>query len=115
MLAVYRHTAADPIEQSAVFGSDASRGHPSPLLSGLSASSYAVGYWSAVSKDRVTWRGPHASHRRAAAIAGTLDVDSALLVDRRASGRFLELGVAKTSKSVSAAAQWALALRPALH
>jgi PKD domain len=115
ILAVYRHTAAKPIERSAVAVGTATRMHRAPALRHLSAGSWVVGYWTQTSRWAATWKSPHALKKRVVVRGPPRPADGAVLADtgtpRRGTCR---LGSARTNKAGRSAAQWAVALAPAL-
>jgi hypothetical protein len=116
ILAVYRHAAAKPIEAAAVGYGRRTKTHTAPTLRALSTRSLVLGYWTATSHGAATWRPPHAIRKRAMIRGGAAPTVSALLADSAAGhrGRYA-LGSARTNRRANAAAQWAIALLPALR
>jgi PKD repeat protein len=118
VLAAYRHTASPPITRSKVAVGGSTKRHSAPALQHLLPGSWVIGYWSETSHATTRWRLPHSLKRRASARSDRRGVDSAVLADSDAvvavPGTYRP-GSARSTRRTRSAAQWSIALAPALR
>ena len=113
--AAYRNTAALPIETVASAQALRTRRLAAPTLRGVSRGSWAVGYWTQLSPKPTKWKTPHGLAERASVHGSRRPADSAVLADSaRSLLGTVKLGSARASRRSTSAAQWSLALAPAL-
>jgi hypothetical protein len=116
ILAVYANTSSHPIERSLARAGKVGRTHAAPAVRGLARGSWAVGYWTQISAGISAWILPHGLKRRGAAHSPRRPADGAVLADLgRPSEGLTRLGSARSRRLSKAAAQWVIALRPALR
>jgi hypothetical protein len=115
ILAAYRHTASDPVEKYAVSHGTSTSSHHAPPLHHLTKGTWALGMWSQRSSHRVSWHTPHDLSRRASKHGGSTPTVGAVIADTgHGAHGTVHLGTATSSKKSTSAAQWAIALAPAL-
>jgi hypothetical protein len=114
MVADYTNTSATPIEVSANSSATATTSHITPALTGLSAGSWVVTWWTDKSTTTTTWTPPNTVIKRAVVVGTGTGADGALLADSGAavSGSYASQTATTNAKSGSAT-QWAIALSPA--
>jgi PKD repeat protein len=116
VIAVYRHTSLHPIESAAVAVGTALRAHHAPALSNVSAGSWLVGYWTQISTKPTGWTAPKTLKRRVSVHSRRRPADSAVLADTGGPCQgTCRLGWTRSARRSVAAAQWAIALAPALE
>ncbi|HEX3908698.1 MAG TPA: PKD domain-containing protein [Mycobacteriales bacterium] len=109
----YSNAAASPIEgASSVIGSGTS--HSTPALTGLSAGTWVVSYWTDKSTTTTKWTPPATVTQRAATYGTSSAADSALVADSAGpvSGNY-PAQTATTDASSGSSVQWAIGLSPA--
>jgi hypothetical protein len=115
VLAAYRNTSIHPIEMSAVSIGVASRRHRAPTLRGLTTGTWVVGLWATVGPKPASWVTPKGLKRRVGIHSARRPAVGILLADtgKPCAGTCV-LGSAWSKRRSTAAAQWAIALAPAL-
>jgi hypothetical protein len=118
VVAAYRHTAEPSTTRSRVAVGGSARRHPTPALNRLRPGDWVVGYWTTTSRAASRWRLPHTMKRRASVRSRRGPVDSAVLGDADAvvgvRGSYRP-GSARSTRRSRSAAQWSIALAPALR
>jgi PKD repeat protein len=113
-IADYKNAAASPIEviQSATSASTTS--HPAPAVSGLTAGTWVVSYWTDKSTTTSAWTLPAAVTQRSVVFGTGGAAVSAALGDSNAAvtGNYAAQ-TATSNVSSGSAAQWTVALKPA--
>jgi PKD repeat protein len=113
-LADYTNTANSPIEAEVSSTAASTSTHTTPSVSGLSAGSWVVSFWTDKSTTTKTWTPPGSVTQRSVVYGSGTAAVSALLADSGAgvSGNYAGQ-TATTDASSGSAAQWTVALSPA--
>jgi PKD repeat protein len=111
VVADYRNAAAGPVETSA--SSTSTTVHSTPALTGLTAGSVVVSYWTDKSTTTTAWTPPAGVTKRADVYGTGSAADSALVADSGGpvSGSYASQTATNNATSGSSA-QWSIALSP---
>jgi PKD repeat protein len=113
MVADYSNVSATPIEAQASATATSTKNHVAPALSGLTAGTWVVSWWTDKSTTTTTWTPPASVTKRLDVYGTSGGAVSALLADSNAgvSGSY-PAQTATTDVTSGSAAQWSIALRP---